>query len=116
MVSNKKIWEKSIILMLNTFDGWDLDHAPADHYTAVGETPKGFPCVMKIKFDDEDPYIDGATYKSLMNDLPADMVKLYLYNNREANYMFWLNEIKIDEITDIINLNKEDATITQYNN
>lgn len=112
-----KSWERSTILVMNAFDGWDLQWTDReDYYTAIGETPKGNQCALKIHFDlYEEPYINGGIYARLMNELPEDMVKLYLFVNKKANYLFWMNEIKTEAEQITIKLNKRDATITNIN-
>jgi hypothetical protein len=44
--------EKSYVLLLNAFDGWDLEWCGGgyDHYDAKGKTPKGTECVIEFKF------------------------------------------------------------------
>jgi hypothetical protein len=43
--------EKALITFLN-FDGWDLKWTGEGfkHYDAIGCTPKGFQCVIEMKF------------------------------------------------------------------
>ena len=92
--------EKAVITILN-LDGWDLDWCGGgfEHYDAVGETPKGKPCVIEMKFRKkyyETKMLEKLKYDKLM-DMPEDMVKLYFVNDPKANYMFWLNEIDMAE-------------------
>ena len=96
--------EKAVINILN-LDGWDLEWCGNgfDHYDAVGETPKGIPCVMEIKFRKKyykTKMLEVYKYEKLM-DMPADMVKLYFVNDPKANYLFWLNEIELGEPKDM---------------
>lgn len=93
--------EQAVIKILN-LDGWDLDWCGGgfEHYDAVGETPKGKPCVMEMKFRKtyyETKMLEKLKYDKLM-DMPADMVKLYFVSDPKANYIFWLNDIKLDPI------------------
>ena len=93
-------WEKAVITLLN-FDGWELEWCGGgfDHYDAVGRTPKGFECVMEMKFRQKyyaAKMLEVDKYKRLM-DMPHDMVKLYFVNDPRANYLFWLNQIKLPE-------------------
>ncbi len=92
--------EKAVIQILN-LDGWDLDWCGGgfEHYDAVGETPKGHPCVIEMKFRKkyyETKMLEKLKYDKLM-DMPADMVKIYFVNDPKANYLFWLNELKLDD-------------------
>jgi hypothetical protein len=93
-------WEQAIIILLN-FDGWDLEWCGGgfDHYDAIGRTPKGFECVMEMKFRQKyytTKLLEVDKYNRLM-DMPHDMVKLYFINDPKVNCLFWLNEIKLPE-------------------
>ena len=66
--------EKAVIQILN-LDGWDLDWCGGgfEHYDAVGETPKGHPCVVEMKFRKkyyETKMLEKLKYDKLM-DMPA---------------------------------------------
>ena len=103
-ISKQHDLEKAVITILN-LDGWDLEWCGNgfDHYDAVGETPKGIPCVMEIKFRKKyykTKMLEVYKYEKLM-DMPADMVKLYFVNDPKANYLFWLNEIELGEPQDM---------------
>jgi len=92
--------EKAVITILN-LDGWDLDWCGGgfEHYDAVGETPKGHPCVIEMKFRKkhyDTKMLEKLKYDKLM-EMPEDMVKLYFVNDPKANYMFWLNDIDMGE-------------------
>ncbi len=98
-------WEKAVVLLLNTFDDWDLEWCGGgfEHYDAVGRTPKGHECVLEMKFRNkyyEDKLLEKYKYDQLMN-MPYDMVKLYFVNDPKANYLFWLNDIKLPEPVDM---------------
>ena len=98
-------WEKAVVLLLNTFDDWDLEWCGGgfEHYDAVGRTPKGYECVLEMKFRNkyyEDKLLEKYKYDQLMN-MPYDMVKLYFVNDPKANYLFWLNDIKLPEPVDM---------------
>mgnify|MGYP003133368420 FL=1 len=93
-------WEKAVITLLN-FDGWDLEWCGGgfDHYDAVGRTPKGFECVMEMKFRQKyypSKLLEVDKYNRLM-DMPHDMVKLYFINDPKVNCLFYLNTIKLPE-------------------
>jgi hypothetical protein len=129
------LWEQAIVNVLN-LDKWDLTWCGGkfEHYDAVGETSKGIPCVIEMKFRQkyyETKMLEKYKFDQLMN-MPADMVKLYFVNDPKANYLFWLNEIDMPEITtincpdttlwtkkrtdkDVYMLDESDATITNFN-
>ncbi len=93
-------WEQAIIILLN-FDGWELEWCGGgfDHYDAIGRTPKGIECCMEMKFRQKyypTKMLEVDKYNRLM-DMPHDMVKLYFVNDPRANYLFWLNQIKLPE-------------------
>lgn len=115
MRSKFKSIEKGVVMMLNTFDDWDLDFVGSEFLTAVGETPKEIPCVLKLHIDlESEPYIYKAHYEELMK-YPADMVKLYMFNNTISNHLFWLDEMNINSKENKIKLNLEDAKISNSN-
>lgn len=91
-------WEQAVIQVLN-LDGWDLQWCGGgfEHYDAVGATPKGYECVIEMKFRKtyyETKMLEKYKYDQLM-DMPADMVKIYFVNDPKANYFFWLNKISM---------------------
>lgn len=97
-------WEQAVIHLLN-FDGWDLQWCGGgfDHYDAVGATPKGNECLIEMKFRTayyETKMLEKYKYDQIMN-MPYDMVKLYFVNDPNANYLFWLNEISMPEVTEL---------------
>jgi len=97
-------WEQAVIRLLN-FDGWDLQWCGGgfDHYDAVGATPKGNECLIEMKFRTtyyETKMLEKYKYDQIMN-MPYDMVKLYFVNDPMANYLFWLNEITMPEVTEL---------------
>ena len=46
-------WEQAVVALLN-LDNWKLEWTGKDyeHYDAKGKTPKGFDCVIEMKFRD----------------------------------------------------------------
>ncbi len=91
--------EKALITFYNTFDGWELEWCGGgyEHYDAVGRTPKGYECVMEMKFRNkyyEKKLLEKYKYDQLMN-MPEDLVKLYFINDPKGNYLYWLNNIKM---------------------
>ena len=92
--------EKAIVGVLNIF-GWDLKWTGGkyEHYDCRGLTPKGYECVIEMKFR-KDYYkkklLEKYKYDQLMS-MDKSIVKLYFVNDPKANYMFWLNELKLNE-------------------
>lgn len=98
------IWEKAIVGFYN-IDGWDLKWSgnEFEHYDARGYTPKGFECVIEMKFRNdyyEDKLLEKYKYDKLMS-MDKDIVKLYFVNDPKANYLFWLNNLKLNKIKSI---------------
>jgi len=98
----KKInkWEQIVVTFLN-FDGWDLKWTGEGykHYDAKGKTPKGFPCVIEMKFRKkyyEDKMLEKYKYDALMA-LDKNIIKLYFVNDPKGNFMYWLNTLKMPE-------------------
>ncbi len=89
--------EKAVILFLNTFDDWQLEHTGSDFdpYDAKGITPKGRKCVIEMKFRKtyyDTKMLEVAKYKRLMS-LPDDVVKIYFVADPKGSYFFWLDGI-----------------------
>jgi len=98
----KKInkWEQAVVTLLN-FDGWDLKWTGEGftNYDAEGKTPKGFPCVIEMKFRTkyyEDKMLEKYKYDALMA-LDKNIIKLYFVNDPKGNFMYWLNTLKMPE-------------------
>ena len=96
----KKInkFEKAVVLLLN-FDGWELEWTGKGStiYDAKGKTPKGFECVIEMKFRNkyyEEKMLEKNKYDSLM-DLDKSIIKLYFVNDPKGNFMYWLNTLKM---------------------
>lgn len=98
--SKIKKWEAAVVMLLN-FDGWQLK-CPEDEYSiydAIGKTPKGFDCVIEMKFRNTyyaDKMLEKEKYESLMA-LDNNIVKIYFVNDLKGNYMYWLNNLKMPE-------------------
>jgi hypothetical protein len=90
-------FEQAVILFLNTFDGWKLNHTKSSEiYDAVGLTPKGRKCVIEMKFRNkyyEDKMLEKKKYDNLMK-LDDDIVKIYFVSDPQGTYMYWLDGIK----------------------
>ena len=92
-------FEKALVASLN-LDGWRLVHTGDTMlpYDAQGITPKGYKCVIEMKFRDkyyETKMLEVSKYNNLMK-LDSDIQKFYFVNDPKGNYMFWLNELKLD--------------------
>ena len=90
--------EKALITFLN-FDGWDLKWTGEGfkHYDAIGCTPKGFQCVIEMKFRNkyyEDKMLEKYKYDELMK-IHKDIIKLYFVNDPKGNFLFWLNTLEM---------------------
>jgi hypothetical protein len=88
--------EKAVIAILN-IDGWELQWTGKDYttYDAIGKTPKGFDCVIEMKFRNkyyEEKMLEKHKYDSLMA-LDKKFVKLYFINDPKGNFLYWLNDI-----------------------
>ena len=93
-------FEKALVASLN-LDGWRLVHTGETTlpYDAQGITPKGLKCVIEMKFRDkyyDTKILEVAKYKNLMK-LDSDIQKFYFVNDPKGNYMFWLNDLKLDD-------------------
>ena len=91
-------WEKAIVLLLN-LDGWDLKWSGkgSSHYDAKGKTPKGFKCVIEMKFRNKyypEKLLEKYKYDALMK-LDKKIIKLYFINDPKGNFLYWLNELKL---------------------
>jgi len=91
-------WEQAVVLLLN-FDGWDLEWTGEGftHYDAKGKTPKGFDCVIEMKFRNKyypDKMLEKYKYDALM-ELDKNIIKLYFVNDPKGNFMYWLNTLKM---------------------
>lgn len=92
-------FEKALVASLN-LDGWRLVHTGETMlpYDAQGITPKGYKCVIEMKFRDkyyETKMLEVSKYNTLMK-LDSDIQKFYFVNDPKGNYMFWLNDLKLD--------------------
>lgn len=93
-------YEKAVVWFFN-FDGWELEWTGNDfeHYDAKGKTPKGHDCVIEMKFRNkyyEDKLLEKYKYDKLM-ELDTDIVKLYFVADPKGNYLFWLNNIDVEQ-------------------
>ena len=96
-------FEKAVCAILN-LDGWNVQWSGAkyEHYDAKGFTPKGFPCVIEMKFRKDyykNKLLEKYKYDKLM-EMDKDIVKLYFVNDPNGNYFFWLNNLELKETKD----------------
>jgi len=94
------IWEKALVTLLN-FDGWELEWCGGgfEHFDAKGKTPKGFDCVVEMKFRNkyyEDKMLEKYKYDKLF-EMDESIVKLYFISDPKGSYMFWLNKLKMPD-------------------
>ena len=92
--------EKALITFLN-FDGWNLKWTGEGfkHYDAIGYTPKGFQCVIEMKFRNkyyENKMLEKYKFDELMK-IHKDIIKLYFINDPKGNFMYWLNKITLPD-------------------
>ena len=97
--------EKAYVLLLNSFDGWDLEWCGGayEHYDAIGKTPKGSDCVIEFKFRNkyyETKMLEVYKYDKLMQ-MPDDIVKIYNVHDSKGSYMFWLNSLILPQPVDM---------------
>ena len=93
-------YEKAVIAILN-LDGWQLEWTGENysHYDAKGKTPKGHKCVIEMKFRNKyysDKLIEKYKYDKLM-EIDEKIIKLYFVADPKGNYLFWLNNIDIEQ-------------------
>ena len=134
-IKNIQKWEKEVIAIMNII-GWELKWSKNqfEHYDARGLTPKGFECVIEMKFRNdyyEKKLLEKYKYDKLM-EMDKDIVKLYFVNDPKANYLFWLNNLELKEKTPLWRpqtklwkskkvlktcylINERDASITNIN-
>ena len=89
-------WEKAICLVLQ-IDGWELEWVGDKNlsYDAIGKTPKGFDCVMEMKFREkyyEEKLLEKYKYDKLIE---TGKVALYFVNDPKGNFLYWLNNIEL---------------------
>jgi hypothetical protein len=95
-------WEKAVSLVLK-IDGWDLEWVGDKNlpYDAIGTTPKGYDCVMEMKFRDkyyEEKLLEKQKYDELMK---LNVVALYFVNDPKGNFLYWLNKIDLPKPTEL---------------
>ena len=101
-ISDVHRWEKAVSLVLK-IDGWDLEWVGDKNlpYDAIGTTPKGYDCVMEMKFRDkyyEEKLLEKQKYDELMK---LNVVALYFVNDPKGNFLYWLNKLDLPEPTEL---------------
>jgi hypothetical protein len=91
--------EKATVHLLN-LDGWDLEWCGDrnTYYDAYGYTPKGFKCVLEMKFRNkyyETKMLEKAKYDKLKS---FEGVSIYFVNDTKGNYLYWLNSLEMPTI------------------
>ena len=114
----KKIhkFEKAVIMILN-IDGWELKWVGDQNkpYDAIGKTPKGFQCVIEMKFRDkyyEEKLIEKSKYDSLMK-LGKDIIKLYFVNDPKGNYSYLLGIAQTDRLNNFAFMKERKETLDE---
>tara|TARA_R100000935_G_scaffold10428_1_gene20845 strand:- start:889 stop:1308 length:420 start_codon:yes stop_codon:yes gene_type:complete len=91
-------WEKAVVILLNS-EGWDLEWSGEgfSRYDAKGKTPKGFDCVIEMKFRNkhyDTKMLEKDKYDSLMM-LDKDIIKIFYVFDPKGNFLYYLNTLKL---------------------
>jgi len=91
-------WEKAVVILLNS-EGWDLEWSGEgfSRYDAIGKTPKGFDCVIEMKFRNkhyDTKMLEKDKYDSLMM-LDKDIIKIFYVFDPKGNFLYYLNTLKL---------------------
>ena len=91
-------WEKAVVILLNS-EGWDLKWSGEgfSRYDAVGKTPKGFDCVIEMKFRNkhyDTKMLEKDKYDALMR-LDKDIIKIFYVFDPKGNFLYYLNTLKL---------------------
>ena len=91
-------WEKAVVILLNS-EGWDLKWSGEgfSRYDAVGKTPKGFDCVIEMKFRNkhyDTKMLEKDKYDSLMR-LDKEIIKIFYVFDPKGNFLYYLNTLKL---------------------
>ncbi len=92
-------WEQAVVFAL-VLDGWDITWTGEgfEHYDAKGKTPKGFDCVIEMKFRDK--YYPDKMIEKFKSDklLSLGVVAIYFVADPKGNYFYWLNDLEMPEV------------------
>ena len=91
-------WEKAVVILLNS-EGWDLEWSGEgfSRYDAKGKTPKGFDCVIEMKFRNkhyDTKMLEKDKYDSLMR-LDKGIIKIFYVFDPKGNFLYYLNTLKL---------------------
>ena len=91
-------WEKAVVILLNS-EGWDLEWSGEgfSRYDAKGKTPKGFDCVIEMKFRNkhyDTKMLEKDKYDALMR-LDKDIIKIFYVFDPKGNFLYYLNTLKL---------------------
>ena len=95
--------EESTVLMLNKFDGWDLNWTGEGFtkWDAEGLTPKGQECVMEMKFRNKhypDKMLEKDKYDAL---IATGKVAIYFVSDPKGTYVYWLNNLELPPLKEM---------------
>ena len=95
--------EESTVLMLNKFDGWDLNWTGEGFtkWDAEGLTPKGQECVMEMKFRNKhypDKMLEKDKYDALIS---TGKVAIYFVSDPKGTYLYWLNNLELPPLKEM---------------
>ena len=99
-ISKVHKWEQAVVLLLNS-EGWELEWAGEGYsrYDAIGKTPKGFPCVIEMKFRNkhyETKMLEKDKYDSLMR-IDENIIKIFYVFDPKGNFLYYLNTLKLPQ-------------------
>ena len=91
-------WEKAVVILLNS-NGWDLEWSGEgmSRYDAIGKTPKGFDCVIEMKFRNkhyDTKMLEKDKYDALMR-LDKDIIKIFYVFDPKGNFLYYLNTLQL---------------------
>jgi len=97
-ISKVHQWEQAVVLLLNS-EGWELKWSGKGMsiYDAVGKTPKGFDCVIEMKFRNkhyDTKMLEKDKYDSLMR-LDKQIIKIFYVFDPKGNFLYYLNTLKL---------------------
>tara|TARA_R110000744_G_scaffold79886_1_gene156816 strand:+ start:3146 stop:3559 length:414 start_codon:yes stop_codon:yes gene_type:complete len=95
--------EEATVLMLNKFDGWDLNWTGEGFtkWDAEGLTPKGQECVMEMKFRNKhypDKMLEKDKYDAL---IATGKVAIYFVSDPKGTYVYWLNNLELPPLKEM---------------
>tara|TARA_R110000782_G_scaffold139838_1_gene232318 strand:+ start:2038 stop:2457 length:420 start_codon:yes stop_codon:yes gene_type:complete len=99
-ISKVHKWEQAVILLLNS-EGWELEWSGEGYsrYDAIGKTPKGFPCVIEMKFRNkhyDTKMLEKDKYDALMR-IDENIIKIFYVFDPKGNFLYYLNTLNMPE-------------------